>query len=93
MDSERAEVVWTDFAISQLDDIYNFIAQESEETALQIIDKLISRTSQISSFPMSGRKVPEFDREQVHEIIEGNYRIFYHIKPARIDVISVIHGL
>ncbi len=41
---------------------------------------------------MSGRKVPEYDLDQVREVFSGPYRIIYRIKPEQIDVISVIHG-
>lgn len=46
----------------------------------------------IADFPFSGRKVPEYDIDQIREIIEGPYRIIYHIKPDQIDVVAVIHG-
>lgn len=29
---------------------------------------------------------------QIREVIEGAYRIIYHIKPDQIDVIAVLHG-
>ncbi len=40
----------------------------------------------------SGRRVPEYDMEQIREIFEGPYRIVYYIKPDQIDVLAVIHG-
>ncbi len=40
----------------------------------------------------SGRIVPEFETEQIREVIEGSYRIIYYIKPEQIDVLAVIHG-
>jgi plasmid stabilization system protein ParE len=30
--------------------------------------------------------------DQIREVIEGPYRIIYHIKPDQIDVLAVIHG-
>lgn len=88
----KEEVFWTDHAIEQLDTIYNYISQTSNEYALRIVDKLTARTIQISTHPKSGRKVPEFNHDQIREIIESGYRIIYHIKAERIDIISVIHG-
>jgi len=41
--------------------------------------------------PLSGRRVPEFDMDQIREVIEQPYRIIYYIKPHQIDVIAVIH--
>lgn len=35
--------------------------------------------------------VPECDMPQIREIIEGQYRIVYHIKADQINVIAVLH--
>ena len=50
------------------------------------------RSEQIANFPFSGRLVPEFETEQLREVIEGSYRIIYYIKPEQIDVIAVLHA-
>ena len=57
-----------------------------------MVDLLTRRSEQISKFPSSGRIVPEFETEQIREVIEGSYRIIYYIKPDQIDVLAVIHG-
>jgi plasmid stabilization system protein ParE len=53
---------------------------------------LTRRSEQIANFPFSGRIVPEFETEQIREVIEGSYRIIYYIKPEQIDVIAVLHA-
>jgi plasmid stabilization system protein ParE len=83
---------WTDNAIEHLRGIHNYIAQNSEEYAKRVVDRLTRRSEQISVFPMSGRQVPEIEIEQIREIIEGPYRIIYYIKPDQIDILAVIHG-
>jgi plasmid stabilization system protein ParE len=57
-----------------------------------MIDRLTRRSQQIADFPLSGRRVPEYDADQIREVIEGPYRIIYHIKPDQIDIVAVIHG-
>lgn len=56
-----------------------------------MVDRLISRTEQITSFPLSGRVVPEFNVDQIRELLERPYRIIYHIRPDRIDIVGIIH--
>jgi len=41
---------------------------------------------------MSGRKVPEYESDEIREVIEKPYRIIYRIKPDQIDVLAVVHG-
>ena len=85
-------VHWTETALAHLDGIYESIARDSEHYARRIVDRLTRRSRQIGSFPQSGRRVPEYDMKQIREVIEGSYRIIYHIKSARIDILAVIHG-
>ncbi len=86
------KVHWTDAAEAQLDALYACIAQNSTTYALRTVDKITKRSKQIAAFPLSGRKVPEYDLEQIREVFSGPYRIIYYIKPDQIDVIAVIHG-
>ena len=85
-------VHWTDTAEAQLDAVYAYIAQNSATYALHTIDKITNRSKQIAAFPLSGRKVPEYDVDQIREVFSGSYRIIYYIKPDQIDIIAVIHG-
>lgn len=59
------KVHWTDTAEGHLDAIYAYIAQDSPEYARRIVDRLTRRTQQIAGFPMSGRRVPEYDIDQI----------------------------
>ncbi len=59
---------------------------------LRRIDRITKRSMQIAAFPLSGRKVPEYDFDQIREVFSGPYRIIYYIKPDQIDVLAVIHG-
>lgn len=36
--------------------------------------------------------MPEYEDENVREVIEGRYRIIYRILSDRVDVVAVIHG-
>ncbi|HTS20058.1 MAG TPA: type II toxin-antitoxin system RelE/ParE family toxin [Verrucomicrobiae bacterium] len=85
-------VHWTDTAQGHLDSIYRYIAQNSTEYAKRMVDRLTRRSQQIADFPESGRIVPEYQMEQIREVIEGPYRIIYYITPDQIDVLAVIHA-
>ena len=86
------KVHWTDTAQRHLDAIYHFIAQGSPVYAKRMVDRLTRRSQQIGEFPFSGRSVPEYEMEQIREVIEGPYRIIYYIKTDQIDVLAVLHG-
>lgn len=86
------KVHWTNNAERHLDAIFNYIAQTSQEYAKRMVDRLTRRSLQIAEYPLSGRRVPEYDFDQIREVIEGSYRIIYYIKSDQIDVLAVIHG-
>ncbi|MHC5614403.1 MAG: type II toxin-antitoxin system RelE/ParE family toxin [Nostoc sp.] len=85
-------VYWTATAVENLSAIYTYITQTSPQYAARIVDRITRRSEQITSFPLSGRIVPEFETEEIREVIEGSYRIIYYIKPEQIDVLAIIHG-
>ncbi len=86
------KVHWTNTAEGHLDAIYAHIAQDSPEYARRMVDRLTQKSQQIAGFPLSGRKVPEIDVDQIREVIESSFRIIYHIKPDQVDILAVIHG-
>ncbi len=83
---------WTINAIGHLANIYEQIGLNSLTYANRTVDKITRRSEQIADQPYSGRKVPEYDAEDIRELIEKPYRIIYRIKPDQIDVVAVIHG-
>lgn len=86
------KVHWTDTALEHLQAIHAYIAKDSPQYALRVVDRLTRRSQQIGEFPLSGRVVPEFELAQIREVVEGSYRIIYYIKPDQVDVLAVIHG-
>ena len=63
-------VEWTRNEISDLTSIYERIELDSPQHAVAVVDRITRRTEQISSFPFSGQMVPEYQREDIREIIE-----------------------
>ncbi len=85
-------VHWTENAIGHLVNIYEYIAINSPTFAKRMVDRITRRSKQIADHPFSGRKVPEYESDDVRELIETPYRIIYRIKSDQIDVLAVIHG-
>ncbi len=84
-------VVWTKAADTNLQAIYDYIAQTSADYARRMVEKITARSQKIGAYPMAGRTVPEFQVGQLREVFEHPYRIIYRIRPGRIDIIAVVH--
>lgn len=85
-------VHWTNTAVEHLLSIYEHIAQDSPVYAQRMIDRLTRRSEQIATFPLSGLMVPEYEAQDIREVIEKPYRLIYRIKSDQVDVLAVVHS-
>ena len=46
----------------------------------------------LSTFPLSGRIVPECEDPAIREIIFGRYRIIYRVQGDLVELLTVHHG-
>ncbi len=87
------KVVWTDRAKLRLREIQEYIAAESPRIAPEVVRRLVTRSRQLATLPLSGRAVPEYRRDDIRELLERPYRIIYLVLPGqqRVDVLTVRH--
>ncbi|VAX36440.1 hypothetical protein MNBD_UNCLBAC01-483 [hydrothermal vent metagenome] len=86
------KIIWTEPAISDLEKIRSYIAQDSEVYAAALILELFQSVDQLEHFPQSGRIVPELNQEDTREVIVGNYRVIYDFIDLKIRILGILHG-
>ncbi|MDW3197001.1 MAG: type II toxin-antitoxin system RelE/ParE family toxin [Cytophagales bacterium] len=86
------EVIWTNNALLDLNEIGEYIAKDSPKYAEITVSKLYYKVEVLVEYPKIGRVVPEAERENLRELIEGNYRIIYEIAEDSIYIMSVHHS-
>jgi len=87
------EVRWTDKSLDDIQSIAEFIGKDSEKYAFIQVKKIFEAENILTHYPKSGRVVPELARDNIREIIRGNYRVIYRlINEKRIDVLTVHHS-
>jgi len=52
----------------------------------------VNQTKILEGFPQAGRKVPEFDDENMRELLVYSYRIIYRLQNDEALIVAVIHG-
>ena len=88
-----AEVIWSDSAIQDLNDIGEYISKDSEKYAEITVSQLFSSTDILEDHPKAGKIVPEFEIESIRELIRGNYRIVYQLsEDHQIQILAVHHS-
>lgn len=85
-------VVWSPRALADVDAIASYIASDSPFYASSVVRQIVALTRRLEQFPFAGRKVPEFDDDNLRELIAYSYRIIYRVEAAQIIVAAVIHG-
>lgn len=84
---------WTHQAHDDLHAIFDYISHDSRRVAKLFIEKIYYRADQLKYFPLSGRVVPELEKEHIRELIYRNYRIVYQVIDSdRIQVLTVFHS-
>ena len=86
------KLFWTETAKQDLQAIRRYIAADNPTAAERWVDRLRSRARNALHTPLAGHKVPELLREDIRELIEGNYRIVYQVFENRLVVLTVFEG-
>ena len=86
------KIKWSPRAASNLEEICDYIAKDSEYYAFLFAKKIINIVKTIPKFPESGRIVPEYEMNNLREKIYENYRIVYRIKRDLIEIVAICHG-
>jgi plasmid stabilization system protein ParE len=60
--------------------------------AYKWVEKLQQRAEGIAKAPRAARVVPELERDEIREVIVGNYRIVFRIESKRVVILTVFEG-
>jgi plasmid stabilization system protein ParE len=87
------ELVFDDQALTDLEDIFHWIAQDSPVAAKAVVDRLFSCTELLTSFPFMGHI--GHDPETLEWVVPRlPYIVVYEVDQAaqRVIVTAVLHG-
>lgn len=79
-------------ALKDLRALSDYIALDSPRYAALWVDRLVDASARLAVLPNAGRVVPELHRQDIRELLVGDYRIIYRLKPGVTEVLTVSHG-
>jgi len=85
-------VIWSLEAVEDLEAIAEYIERDSPHYAAAVVEKIATLARSLPTHPRMGRKVPEFDLDNIRERFVYSYRVIYQIRDESITVVNVIHG-
>ena len=86
------KLVWSPDAITDLQEIADFIALDKPDAARRWAQTLAVAAQRAAALPLAGRRVPEFDRDDMREMIKRGYRILYRVSDDLVEIVAVIEG-
>ena len=85
-----AEVIWTESALSDLNDIAEYIALENVVAAKQFVQSIFFKVERLETFPESGRVPPELEHLSYREVVASPCRIFYKQEKDQVFILYVM---
>ncbi len=87
-------IEWSEPALSDIENIREYIGKDSQYYASRFIGKIILSVEKLEKFPELGRKVPEAEDNEgdIRELLFQNYRIMYRVESQRILILTIIHA-
>ena len=82
-----SNVAWDDLSA-----VGDYIARDSVRHAQLTMDRIYAVDGRLERFPRSGRIVPEFGRDDVREVIVGNYRVVYRLVDDAVEIMTIVHA-
>ena len=86
------QVIWSPSALDDVDAIAQYIARDSVDRAALFVTRLLDAAERLSSFPDSGRIIPEIGDPSSREIPVATYRIMYKLEGEEVWITGVVHG-
>ena len=84
------QVVWLKNALNNLDEIAEYISQESSQAAQQVVNLIVEQVNQLAAQPAIGRPGRVVGTREL-VISNTHYLVPYRIKNNQVEVLRVFH--
>jgi toxin ParE1/3/4 len=85
-----AEVVWSEPAAADLEEIAYYISLDNPSAAEKLIQRVVLRTRQLEKHPKSGPELTEFRDSGYRSLFVEPCRIFYRIESSTVHILRVL---
>jgi toxin ParE1/3/4 len=85
-----AEVIWTEPALTNIDDIAEYIALHNIKAAKELVQRIFSKVDRLEKFPESGKVPIEIENLNFREVVVPPCRIFYRVKDRNVYILHVM---
>jgi plasmid stabilization system protein ParE len=86
------KVVWTRAALNDVRYIRQTLARDGVPTVDDVCQRLVQSAATLAQAPRGGRRVPEFDHDQLREYFVRPDRVVYEHRESNCFVLAVLHA-
>lgn len=87
-----AQLIWTEAALLDLDEIANYIALDAPSAAANYVKKVFDQVDRLATYPNSGKQPAELPHTVYREIVLPPCRIFYRAENDQAIILHVMRS-
>ena len=85
-----AQIIWTEPALDDLNDIAEYIAVSNPYAAKQLVETVFEKVERLEQFPDSGRVPEEISNLNYREVVVTPCRVFYKSDKDSVYILHVM---
>ena len=88
-----AEIIWTEPALADLDQIADYIALDKPDAAKRLVQRIFRHVERLAEHPESGSVPRELRSFKTYrQIVEKPCRVIYRVRENEIVIVHVLRG-
>lgn len=91
MGPRRRRVAWAENAVLDLDANISFVAQESIDNALRLLERVLGAADALRILGERGSAVPECGDPDVRQLLVDPFRLIYRVGESDVFVLGILH--
>lgn len=84
-------VVWSEKARNALADIYDYVYQDSPETAEKVLETLVEKATSLEDKRIEYPRDPILNDERFRFIIQWDFKILYQRTESEVIILDIFH--
>ena len=90
---QKFQVIWAKSAVNDLEEIIDYIAQNSPLTARKLFTQIKEKIETLTSSPYRGRHIPELQKQGIliyRELIVPPWRVMYRVTENKVYILTIV---
>jgi len=88
----ECRVVWSQAALSALEEALEYIAADSPSAARHVAEQAMAAADSLAMLSERGRVGPEVGDPSVREVFVFRYRLMYELAANEVRILAFVHG-